>query len=211
MAAAERAGPGAAVSHLPAGPAAAARRPGRPLCDGGPAMKRVLIVGSPGAGKSTFAQRLAERTGLPLVHLDELWTNSAPSGMRSSSPRASGRTVLGQGLETGRARAVAVAPLGRAGGGALDSRRQLLGHAAAAGVPGRHRILSSAAALAVPLAGLLARAAGALSPRRSSAEVALAGAAAGHLAVFPAGRVATGSTADGTGAAARRAAERPGD
>ncbi|WP_227978605.1 AAA family ATPase [Deinococcus terrestris] len=36
-------------------------------------MERVLIVGSPGAGKSTFAKRLAERTGLPLVHLDDLY------------------------------------------------------------------------------------------------------------------------------------------
>lgn len=35
-------------------------------------MRRVLIVGSPGAGKSTFARRLAARTGLPLTHLDEL-------------------------------------------------------------------------------------------------------------------------------------------
>ena len=34
-------------------------------------MERVLILGSPGAGKSTFARRLAERSGLPLVHLDQ--------------------------------------------------------------------------------------------------------------------------------------------
>lgn len=35
-------------------------------------MRRVLIVGSPGRGKSTFARRLVARTGLPLTHLDEL-------------------------------------------------------------------------------------------------------------------------------------------
>lgn len=36
-------------------------------------MKRVLVIGSGGAGKSTFARRVAERTGLPLIHLDALY------------------------------------------------------------------------------------------------------------------------------------------
>jgi len=36
-------------------------------------MKRVLIVGCPGAGKSTFARKLQKRTGLPLHYLDRLW------------------------------------------------------------------------------------------------------------------------------------------
>ena len=39
-------------------------------------MKRVLIVGSPGAGKSTLAKKLAAKTGLPLTHLDELYWDS---------------------------------------------------------------------------------------------------------------------------------------
>lgn len=34
---------------------------------------RILVLGSPGSGKSTFAQALAARTGLPLVHLDNVW------------------------------------------------------------------------------------------------------------------------------------------
>lgn len=38
--------------------------------------ERVLVIGSPGSGKSTFARRLAQLSGLPLVHLDTLYWNS---------------------------------------------------------------------------------------------------------------------------------------
>lgn len=36
-------------------------------------MKRVLIIGGNGAGKSTFSRTLAQKTGLPLYHLDKLY------------------------------------------------------------------------------------------------------------------------------------------
>ena len=36
-------------------------------------MKRVLVIGSGGAGKSTFARRLGERLGLPVIHLDKVF------------------------------------------------------------------------------------------------------------------------------------------
>lgn len=36
-------------------------------------MRRVLVIGCPGAGKSTFARRLSDATGLPLHYLDMLW------------------------------------------------------------------------------------------------------------------------------------------
>ena len=37
-------------------------------------MQRVLVIGISGAGKSTFARALADKTGLPLIHLDkEYW------------------------------------------------------------------------------------------------------------------------------------------
>ena len=36
-------------------------------------MRRVLVIGSGGAGKSTLAARIGERTGLPVVHLDALY------------------------------------------------------------------------------------------------------------------------------------------
>ncbi len=35
--------------------------------------KKILIIGSPGAGKSVFARALKERLNLPLVHLDMIW------------------------------------------------------------------------------------------------------------------------------------------
>lgn len=36
-------------------------------------MKKVLVIGCPGAGKSTFAHKLSEKTGLPLYYLDMIW------------------------------------------------------------------------------------------------------------------------------------------
>lgn len=36
-------------------------------------MKKIVVIGCPGAGKSTFARRLREMTGLPLYYLDQIW------------------------------------------------------------------------------------------------------------------------------------------
>ena len=36
-------------------------------------MKRILIIGNTGSGKTTFAKKLSEKTGLPLVHLDKIF------------------------------------------------------------------------------------------------------------------------------------------
>ena len=35
--------------------------------------ERILVIGSPGSGKSTFARRLGEQSGLPIHHLDQLY------------------------------------------------------------------------------------------------------------------------------------------
>ena len=37
--------------------------------------RKILVIGSPGAGKSTFARKLREKTGLPLYYLDRLYHN----------------------------------------------------------------------------------------------------------------------------------------
>lgn len=39
-------------------------------------MKRVIVIGCPGSGKSTFSRALRDITGLPLVYLDQLYWNA---------------------------------------------------------------------------------------------------------------------------------------
>lgn len=36
-------------------------------------MERILIIGCSGSGKSTLARAMGEKTGIPVVHLDQLW------------------------------------------------------------------------------------------------------------------------------------------
>lgn len=36
-------------------------------------MKKVLVIGCPGSGKSTFSSRLSKESGLPVIHLDSLY------------------------------------------------------------------------------------------------------------------------------------------
>lgn len=36
-------------------------------------MKRVIVIGCPGSGKTTFAEKLNKITGLPLYYLDAIW------------------------------------------------------------------------------------------------------------------------------------------
>lgn len=39
-------------------------------------MKKVIIIGCPGSGKTTFAEKLNKATGLPLYYLDAIWHKS---------------------------------------------------------------------------------------------------------------------------------------
>ena len=36
-------------------------------------MKRVIVIGCPGSGKTTFSEKLSQKTGLPLYYLDAIW------------------------------------------------------------------------------------------------------------------------------------------
>ena len=40
-----------------------------------PQPRRVIVIGSPGSGKSTFARKLRDKTGLPLYYLDRIFHN----------------------------------------------------------------------------------------------------------------------------------------
>lgn len=53
-------------------------------------MKRIMIIGCPGSGKSTFARGLAEKTGLPLYYLDMMYWNPD----RTTKPKDEFRAAL---------------------------------------------------------------------------------------------------------------------
>ena len=36
-------------------------------------MKKIIVIGCPGSGKTTFAEKLRDITGLPLFYLDAIW------------------------------------------------------------------------------------------------------------------------------------------
>ena len=39
-------------------------------------MKKIIVIGCPGSGKTTFAEKLRDRLGLPLFYLDAIWHKS---------------------------------------------------------------------------------------------------------------------------------------
>ena len=58
---------------------------------------RILILGCPGSGKSTFARRLGARTGLPVVYLDNIWWRADGTHVsREEFDRALGELLRGE-------------------------------------------------------------------------------------------------------------------
>lgn len=47
-------------------------------------MKKVIVIGCPGSGKSVFSRALSEKTGLSLCHLDMLYWNSDKTTVEKS-------------------------------------------------------------------------------------------------------------------------------
>lgn len=39
-------------------------------------MKKAIVIGCPGSGKTTFAEKLRDKTGIPLYYLDAIWHKS---------------------------------------------------------------------------------------------------------------------------------------
>ena len=47
-------------------------------------MKKVIVIGCPGSGKSTFSKALHNNTGIPLYHLDMMYWNSDKTTVEKS-------------------------------------------------------------------------------------------------------------------------------
>ena len=67
--------------------------------DGSP-MRRVVLFGSPGSGKSTFARALCARTGLPHVERDTLGVLGSPTYQAAVSRMAASDRWVFDGATT---------------------------------------------------------------------------------------------------------------
>ena len=47
-------------------------------------MKKIIVIGCPGSGKSTFARALHGKTGIPLYHLDMMYWNADKTTVEKS-------------------------------------------------------------------------------------------------------------------------------
>ncbi len=47
-------------------------------------MQKIIVIGCPGSGKSTFARALRDKTGIPLYHLDMMYWNADKTTVEKS-------------------------------------------------------------------------------------------------------------------------------
>lgn len=59
-------------------------------------MKKIIIIGCPGSGKSTFSKALHQRTGIPLYHLDMMYWNADRTTVEKSVFLARLSAALGE-------------------------------------------------------------------------------------------------------------------
>ena len=60
-------------------------------------MKKAIVIGCPGAGKSTFARKLRDRTSLPLYYLDMIWHRADGTNIpREEFDRKLGEIICGK-------------------------------------------------------------------------------------------------------------------
>ncbi len=59
-------------------------------------MKKIIVIGCPGSGKSTFSRALHDRTGIPLFHLDMMYWNADRTTVEKAVFRARLGSVLAQ-------------------------------------------------------------------------------------------------------------------
>ena len=54
-------------------------------------MKRVMVIGCCGSGKTTLSRKLGEKLGLPVVHLDKLFWH--PGWVESTKDEIDGKII----------------------------------------------------------------------------------------------------------------------
>lgn len=61
-------------------------------------MKKVMVIGCPGSGKSTFSKKLQKATGLPLFHLDMIYWNADRTVVESTIFTEKLQDIMSQAL-----------------------------------------------------------------------------------------------------------------
>lgn len=60
-------------------------------------MRRIVVLGCAGSGKTAFARRLGQATGLPIIDLDQIWDELQPPGDVEAFRAIMGEVHAGEG------------------------------------------------------------------------------------------------------------------